>query len=744
MFYIFKKLRSALKALRSETSPHEIALGAAFGVLLGFPPFGLNILLPLLPLILLRNAIGNALLFALLSRLLAWPLAQTSFDLGVALLRDSDSLRGFMTWATNAPFFGLMGLNRYYVFGSLVLALPISVAIYIAMRLFVVKFRSLVVAKVSGASAVQKHEGKLWFKIGRWIFLGGAVKAIVPPKGLWKIVRKAGVIGLPAFLIVLTVLGVLGAQFGFGGAIASSLSAATGQPARVESSWANPFLQRVGLEGLLVEEEKPELPPLLSVDAMHFDLNTLSLVSGRVHIPELKIGGVALHLIRKPDGSLGIADAPIVTGRPADSTEPPTEAENEYVKWVQEQAANADWLEIGSKTVEFVKKRMEESARKAKKPELPFDASARESYEVAQPFFRLDKIAFSDFRIEIEDQRPGHEAKVPTIHTASFELTNLSSNRALRAEDLLASLVGSIGGQENGTFSLSSNWMAPGKGSATGDLRSNIAFTDVALPALAALFETSIPVKVEQGSFSFASGLTLSDGAVKPSTGDLKLDKLKLVEPLPGQQLMGLDSGASLWFVKGINAVAADEPLEMKALVDGPVERPNVRVEANLLAIAKRGVQKLALQSGQEEAQKYLSAFDGRLNEELGKLNALAPGLGGDVGAALQRDILGPLMQGDPSKIDAGKLGDALKGASEKAAADAQKAAEDAAMKAAADLLKQGGGGDPKQGLEGAIEGAKKDLQKGLGGLFGGKTEEPKKDEPKKKKKDGTKDGGGR
>ncbi|MBL8895992.1 MAG: TIGR03546 family protein [Planctomycetes bacterium] len=743
MFYIFKKLRGALKALRSETSPHEIALGAAFGVLLGFPPFGLNILLPLLPLILLRNAIGNALLFAVLSRLLAWPLAQMSFDLGVALLRESDALRGFMTWATNAPFFGLMGLNRYYVFGSLVLALPLSVVIYIAMRIFVAKFRAVVVAKVSGAAAVQKHEKKFWFKAGRWIFLGGAVKPVKQPTGIWKIVRKAGVIGLPAFLIVLTVLGVLGAQYGFGGAIAASLSAATGQPARVESSWANPFLQRVGLEGLLVEEEKPELPPLLSVDAMHFDLNTLSLVSGRVHIPELKVGGVALHLIRKPDGSLGIADAPIVTGRPADSTEPPTEAENEYVKWVQEQAANADWLEIGSKTVEFIRKRMEESAKK-KKPELPFDASARESYEVAQPFFRLDKIAFSDFRIEIEDQRPGHEAKVPTIHTASFELTNLSSNRALRAEDILGTIVASIGGQENGTFSLSSNWNAPGKGSAGGDLNTNLSFTDVAIPALAALFETSIPVKVEQGKFSFASGLTLSNGAVKPSTGDLRLDQLKLAEPLPGQKLLGLDGDASRWFVKGLNAVAADEPLEMKALVDGPVERPNVRVEANLLAIAKRGVQKLALQSGQEEAKKYLSAFDGRLNEELAKLGALAPGLGGDVGAALQRDILGPLMQGDPSKIDAGKVGDALKDAGAKAAADAQKAAEDAAKKAAADLLKQGGGGDPKKALEGGLEGAKKDLQKGLGGLLGGgKTEEPKKDEPKKKK-DGTKDGGGR
>jgi uncharacterized protein (TIGR03546 family) len=742
MFYLFKKLRSALKALRSETSPHEIALGAALGILLGFPPFGLNILLPLLPLILLRNAIGNALLFAVLARLLAWPLAQTSFDLGVALLRDSDALRGFMTWATNAPFFGLMGLNRYYVFGSLVLALPLGAATYVAMRLFVAQFRSRVVAKVSGVSAVQKHEGKLWFKVGRWIFLGGAVKPVKQPTGIWKVVRKAGVIGLPAFLIVLTVVGVLGAQYGFGGAIAASLRAATGQPASVASSWANPFLQRVGLDGLLVEEEQPELPPLLSVDAMHFDLNTLSLVSGRVHIPELAIGGVALHLIRKPDGSLGIADAPIVTGRPADSTEPPTEAESDYLQWVKEKAANADWLEIGSKTIEFVKKRMEESARKEQKPELPFDASARESYEAAQPFFRLDKIAFRDFRIEIEDQRPGHEAKIPTIHTASFELTNLSSNRALRAEDILGTIVASIGGEENGTFALSSNWNAPGKGSAGGDLRTQLAFTDVQLPALAALFETSIPVKVEQGRFSFASGLTLSDGAVKPSTGDLRLDQLKLAEPLPGQSLLGLDGDASRWFVKGLNAIAAEEPLEMKALVDGPVERPNVRVEANLLAIAKRGVQKLALQAGQEEAKQYLSAFDGRLDEELAELDALAPGLGGDVGAALERDILGPLMQGDPNKIDPSKLGDTLKRTAEKAAADAAKAAEDAAQKAAQDLLKQGGG-DPKKALEGAAS----ELQKGLGGLLGGgKQEPPKKDEPKKEKpkKDGAKDGGGR
>lgn len=719
MFYLFKKLRQALRTLRSETSPHEISLGAAFGILLGFPPFGVQSLLPLIPILLFRNAIGNALLFAAVARLLAWPLATVSFDTGVALLRDSDTLRGVMTALTNAPFFGLLGLNRYYVFGSFALAIPLAIVAYLAMRLFVSSFRARVIDRVSGLERVQRNENKFWFKLGRWVFLGGQVKPVKQPQGIWRIFRKATVLGFPIVLVVLTGGAMLATQFGLGSAVEAAIGAASGAPTRVESSWANPLRQRVGLNGLFVDDPQTAAKPMLQVSDVHFDLDMLALMSGRLLVPELMIRGATLRLVRRPDGSLAIADAPVATGRPAEGGEPPSEAENDYLAWVKEHAKDADWLEIGSRTLEFVRERIAASKKAEEERQvLGFDPWARERYEADQPFFRLDRVAFADFAIEIEDQRPGHEEKLPTLHTATFELRNLSSNRALRGEDLVAELVANLGGPELGTFALESDWLAPGKGSEGGDLRTHLHLDRIDLPGLASLFETSIPVGVERGRLSFDSGLTLSAGNIAPTTGDLRFDELQLAQPAPGQKLLGLDAEATRWFVDGLNAVAAEEPLAMTAFVDGTVERPNVRVEANLLAIAKRGVEKLALQRGRAEAERILGQLDGALQSQLGELGALGASLGGEASAALQRDVLGPLLQGDPGAIDTEKLG-------ESAGEAARKAAEEAAAKALEDTLK--GSGLEKQG---------ENLQKGLEGLFGGKKEE-KKDKNKKNKEGG-------
>lgn len=734
MANLLSSIGNALKSPFTDRSPHQLAMGLALGILLGFPIPDRHLVLPLLFFLLLRNNVLAVLLGAAIGRGAGILLAQPTFDLGVSLLRDANTFDGLMTWLCNAPFFGLLGLNRYLVFGGFVIAIPASIAVYLAARVLLPK-------------------------------LPLPTRVDTSRPALWNVLRKNVLIGIPVVLLVLTAGSVLAVQFGMSDALARSIQSQMGAETSIASSFANPLQQRIGLTDLVVADTLPgEKEPMIQVREMHFDLDSVALLKGRLNIPEVTLSGLTLRLIRAEDGTLNITRTRAVLGD--------EQNDQDYWTWVEEKARDVDWLELIGKTVEHVKKSWETPADQTKSStssdEGPwFDPYAARDYAANQPLLTISKFALEDCRIEVEDRRDGKVRKLPALHSLNLTIDNLSSDRALLGKNVVSSFHAAIGQDTVGTLDLGSTLGTPSAGDATGPFQLKTEFANVDLMQIAGLFETTMPVDVAQGVFSFVSDVTVEKGGIRPSLGELSLQNLALLYE-KGQTLLGLDTEASFWIVKGINAIAKRESIALKTLIEGPVENPRLHWEAELLALGRRGLQYLGPELAAAGAERYLGQINQRLGEEIAALGTFGQALGPDLTQTLEKDILTPLIEGNPEAIgqmiESGKFdalpktigGKALNELLPQDLADPVRGLLEGTLIPGSGT-KPGEGVDPGKAVEGILKGAgdllgpkkgdgakndpAKSLIEGVGNILGGekKTDGPK-DDPAKKLLEGVGD----
>ncbi len=160
---ILKFLQTLLKALNSDGTPGQVAMGMAIGLC-----FGLTPLLSLHNLVVLAIAMLTTVSFpgVFLGWAIATPLGfalDPLFDrIGMALLLN-DALAPTFTWIVNTPVVALSRLNNSIVLGSLVSWIVLVLPSFFVFRVLVDKYRAHVLAYVNQLKIVQMLKGsKMW------------------------------------------------------------------------------------------------------------------------------------------------------------------------------------------------------------------------------------------------------------------------------------------------------------------------------------------------------------------------------------------------------------------------------------------------------------------------------------------------------------------------------------------------------------------------------------------------------
>lgn len=145
MLAIVKLIQSLVKALHSDGTPGQVAIGLALGAIIGLTPlmslhnaviFGL--------IIILNVSFPGALFGILVFTPLAFLLDPLFDALGRLLLVDTPALTPLWTELYNTPVVPLTDFNNTVVLGSLVAALVVFVPLFFAVRWGVTRYRATV------------------------------------------------------------------------------------------------------------------------------------------------------------------------------------------------------------------------------------------------------------------------------------------------------------------------------------------------------------------------------------------------------------------------------------------------------------------------------------------------------------------------------------------------------------------------------------------------------------------------
>lgn len=160
---ILKFLQTLLKALNSDGTPGQVAMGMAIGLC-----FGLTPLVSLHNLLVLAVAMLTTVSFpgVFLGWAIATPLGfllDPLFDrIGMALLMQ-DGLAPLFTWIVNTPVIALSRMNNSIVLGSFVSWVVLLLPSYVVFRVLVDRYRAHVLAYVQKLKIVQVIKGsKMW------------------------------------------------------------------------------------------------------------------------------------------------------------------------------------------------------------------------------------------------------------------------------------------------------------------------------------------------------------------------------------------------------------------------------------------------------------------------------------------------------------------------------------------------------------------------------------------------------
>ena len=148
MFWL-KLLRDIIKLFEAGETPKQIALGFAFGCVLGLSPsLNLQGILVWVLILILDINLGATLLGATIFTLVAFLMDPVFHAVGFFLLTKLDFLKGLYTFLYNAPVAPLSRFNNTVVIGSFVVAWILFAPVFYGTQTFVIKYRDHISAKV--------------------------------------------------------------------------------------------------------------------------------------------------------------------------------------------------------------------------------------------------------------------------------------------------------------------------------------------------------------------------------------------------------------------------------------------------------------------------------------------------------------------------------------------------------------------------------------------------------------------
>ncbi len=170
MLALLKLIQSLVRTLHSDGTPAQIAGGVALGAALGLTPLAsAHNLLVVLLLLVLNVSFGAG--------LLAWGvfvpvgfLLDPVFDAIGRRLLETPSLEPIWTQWYNTPVVPYTSFNNSIVLGSVVGWLLLVVPIFLLARLFVVRYRATIGARIQQSRYYRAFSASRAYNVYRWFY----------------------------------------------------------------------------------------------------------------------------------------------------------------------------------------------------------------------------------------------------------------------------------------------------------------------------------------------------------------------------------------------------------------------------------------------------------------------------------------------------------------------------------------------------------------------------------------------
>ena len=164
--FVIKLIKKLLKALKSASSPSQLAWGFALGMILGLTPFkNLHNAVILIVIVLVKVNIGSAILGYLIFSGIAYLLDPVFHSLGYYLLSDVAFLQGLWSSLYNIPAVVFTKYNNTVVLGSFISSIILLVPVYFGFKKFVYLYREKIDPYIQKLKIVKVLKGTKLYKV---------------------------------------------------------------------------------------------------------------------------------------------------------------------------------------------------------------------------------------------------------------------------------------------------------------------------------------------------------------------------------------------------------------------------------------------------------------------------------------------------------------------------------------------------------------------------------------------------
>lgn len=639
-------VRKAIRQLKSDLTPAQIAVGAFFGALAGLTPAGLHWGLLFALALLFNCSMGMFLLAFGVLKPVGLALAPAAFRLGEALLAGgSSAATAIVRTLAEAPVLAYLGYDRYVVAGAYAIALPAALALAAAAGVAARLYRERIARWIGESPAFRRAMEYRAFRALHWIFAGKDAEPAgrKPRFVLVRPFRAYMLAAVPLLAGAVAVGAGFYAELAIRDVAGGALSRALGVRCTFGDIRYSFFGQTLRFTDFQLPDPSETGRDMVRIGSFYADLHFTDLLRGRLRVEDLRVEDVSFDVVRRTDGRLNVTELP--AARPSEAASPGERAAwEEFAAWLVERGREVDWAEVARRFAAYREKagREREGARRApaaRREPLAYDPSRRWDFERSAPLVRIERVEARNVALRVTDRAapPGAPA-VPAITHLEARGSELSGSPGWNGAPLELEGKGKLDGGASGEIAFRISILGE---------RASVDFGVSAVPlaALRPWYEKSLPVVVEDGIAAAAVSGAVAGGAIDASV-NLRVDRLRVSPRKDRPRILGLDERTSAAAVQGINAYGEKLPVVVGAAVVGPVGSPSVQAQVSFLEIARKGLEML----GRRELQEYIDRIDGRL-AAVKKAGAekLVP-LEGDF-KAVQEQAMKALTTGDVSGV---------------------------------------------------------------------------------------------
>jgi hypothetical protein len=331
----------------------------------------------------------------------------------------------------------------------------------------------------------------------------------------------------------------------------------------------NPLTGELVFNDFNVVDPKNPSQNLLVVGNTTLDIGLVGLMERRAVINRASLESIKLNVKREADGSLNLDN--VGTGWDIEG----------YLDWIKANAGKVDWVGLIEKLWEYW-----QSRPPAPKPVPQPDFSGGRSLALPHSWFAVERIGAERFELTLTDEY-GNGGILPALSKAELTLENLEFSPKYAREPIRIALSGEFIDMPGATLSFSADFAPQGAGEFISTFE--FGFRNLDLTQFAPLYQSTLPVDLDQAQVSLAGKLVVTDG-VWDGDAAIEFDALEM-NLAAGDGLFGLNNQLSQMLVQGINRFSQEQPIEFVFDIGGTSESPQLNWEAAFIDVAVQGLE---------------------------------------------------------------------------------------------------------------------------------------------------------